>query len=125
MEIRRGFGTAGTRTSGPVTVGDPLTLLIHMKSEKGKSQRNRKQAQKSVVPLITIFKHKAFNTDGLDGLCLACSDGQNYANREKTVSFITDCWKFIEAELVQMLCMKIVAYAITGQFRDFLFFVLM
>ncbi|XP_074595554.1 uncharacterized protein LOC141850739 isoform X3 [Brevipalpus obovatus] len=34
MEIRRGFGTAGTRTSGPVTVGDPLTLLIHMKSEK-------------------------------------------------------------------------------------------
>lgn len=36
MEIRRGFGIAGTRTSGPVTVGDPLTLLIHMKSEKGK-----------------------------------------------------------------------------------------
>lgn len=35
MEIRRGFGIAGTRTSGPVTVGDPLTLLIHMKSEKG------------------------------------------------------------------------------------------
>ena len=37
MEIRRGFGIAGTRTSGPVTVGDPLTLLIHMKSEKSKS----------------------------------------------------------------------------------------
>lgn len=35
MEVRRGFGVAGTRTSGPVTVGDPLTLLIHMKSEKG------------------------------------------------------------------------------------------
>jgi len=34
MEIRRGFGISGTRTSGPVTVGDPLTLLIHMKSEK-------------------------------------------------------------------------------------------
>ncbi|RWS13895.1 Zona pellucida-like domain containing protein 12 [Dinothrombium tinctorium] len=34
MEIRRGFGTSGTRTTGPVTVGDPLTLLIHMKSEK-------------------------------------------------------------------------------------------
>ncbi|UXI18391.1 serine proteinase stubble-like [Sarcoptes scabiei] len=34
MEIRRGFGIAGTRTSGPVTVGDPLTLLIHMKSDK-------------------------------------------------------------------------------------------
>lgn len=36
MEIRRGFSIAGPRTSGPVTVGDPLTLLIHMKSEKGK-----------------------------------------------------------------------------------------
>lgn len=35
MEIRRGFGIAGSRTSGSVTVGDPLTLLIHMKSEKG------------------------------------------------------------------------------------------
>lgn len=35
MEVRRGFGIAGSRTSGPVTVGDPLTLLIHMKSEKG------------------------------------------------------------------------------------------
>ncbi|XP_015795357.1 uncharacterized protein LOC107371721 isoform X2 [Tetranychus urticae] len=34
MEIRRGFSIAGPRTSGPVTVGDPLTLLIHMKSEK-------------------------------------------------------------------------------------------
>ncbi|XP_017464255.1 PREDICTED: uncharacterized protein LOC108357692, partial [Rhagoletis zephyria] len=34
MEIRRGFGIAGSRTSGSVTVGDPLTLLIHMKSEK-------------------------------------------------------------------------------------------
>ena len=34
MEVRRGFGIAGSRTSGPVTVGDPLTLLIHMKSEK-------------------------------------------------------------------------------------------
>lgn len=38
MEVRRGFGTAGSRTSGPVTVGDPLTLLIHMKSEKGQSE---------------------------------------------------------------------------------------
>lgn len=36
MEIRRGFGIAGTRTSGPVTVGDPLTLMINMKSDKGK-----------------------------------------------------------------------------------------
>lgn len=41
MEVRRGFGTAGTRTSGPVTVGDPLTLLIHMKSEKGKFVASR------------------------------------------------------------------------------------
>lgn len=39
MEILRGHGMVGPRqevVSGPVTVGDPLTLLIHMKSEKGK-----------------------------------------------------------------------------------------
>lgn len=38
MEILRGHGMVGPRQetiSGPVTVGDPLTLLIHMKSEKG------------------------------------------------------------------------------------------
>ena len=38
MEILRGHGMVGPRqeaVSGPVTVGDPLTLLIHMKSEKG------------------------------------------------------------------------------------------
>jgi len=39
MEILRGHGTVGPRQeaiSGPVTVGDPLTLLVHMKSERGK-----------------------------------------------------------------------------------------
>lgn len=37
MEILRGHGMVGPRQeqiSGPVTVGDPLTLLIHMKSER-------------------------------------------------------------------------------------------
>lgn len=37
MEILRGHGMVGPRqeaVSGPVTVGDPLTLLIHMKSER-------------------------------------------------------------------------------------------
>ncbi|XP_023227726.1 uncharacterized protein LOC111628218 [Centruroides sculpturatus] len=33
MEIRHGFGTTGDLISGPVNVGDPLTLLIHMKSD--------------------------------------------------------------------------------------------
>lgn len=39
MEILKGHGMVGPRQeaiSGPVTVGDPLTLLIHMKSERGK-----------------------------------------------------------------------------------------
>lgn len=36
MEIRNGFGPSGTRVSGPVNVGDPLTLVIHMKSESSK-----------------------------------------------------------------------------------------
>ncbi|XP_068247193.1 uncharacterized protein [Palaemon carinicauda] len=33
MEIRYGYGTAGTRVSGPVRVGDPLTLVIYMRSD--------------------------------------------------------------------------------------------
>ncbi|GLH10304.1 Uncharacterized protein GBIM_15237, partial [Gryllus bimaculatus] len=32
MEIRHGYGTAGQRVAGPVRVGDPLTLLIYMRS---------------------------------------------------------------------------------------------
>ncbi|OXA43756.1 uncharacterized protein LOC110858426 [Folsomia candida] len=33
MEIRYGFGTSGTRVGGPVRVGDPLTLMIYMRSQ--------------------------------------------------------------------------------------------
>ncbi|XP_076053513.1 uncharacterized protein LOC143032531 [Oratosquilla oratoria] len=33
MEIRYGYGTSGTRVTGPVRVGDPLTLVIYMRSE--------------------------------------------------------------------------------------------
>ncbi|KAK7007297.1 hypothetical protein SK128_006519 [Halocaridina rubra] len=33
MEIRYGYGTAGTRVTGPVRVGDPLTLIIYMRSD--------------------------------------------------------------------------------------------
>ena len=36
MEIRTGYGTAGNRVTGPVHVGDPLTLLIYMRSQWGK-----------------------------------------------------------------------------------------
>ncbi|XP_028156542.1 uncharacterized protein LOC114350093 [Ostrinia furnacalis] len=32
MEIRSGYGAGGARVSGPVRVGDPLTLLIYMRS---------------------------------------------------------------------------------------------
>eukprot|EP00095_Tigriopus_kingsejongensis_P011002 maker-scaffold281_size224178-snap-gene-1.32 protein:Tk11002 transcript:maker-scaffold281_size224178-snap-gene-1.32-mRNA-1 annotation:"hypothetical protein TcasGA2_TC010198" len=33
MEIRSGYGTQGARVTGPVHVGDPLTLLINMRSQ--------------------------------------------------------------------------------------------
>ncbi|KAG8198545.1 hypothetical protein JTE90_026446 [Oedothorax gibbosus] len=33
MEVRNGFGPSGNRITGPVNVGDPITLVIHMKSE--------------------------------------------------------------------------------------------
>ena len=36
MEIRNGYGTTGTRVAGPVHVGDPLTLMILMRSAWGK-----------------------------------------------------------------------------------------
>lgn len=55
MEIRNGYGTSGTRVagmsmhdvmfviikqfkfSGPVRVGDPLTLIIYMRSKYGEN----------------------------------------------------------------------------------------
>uniref|UniRef100_T1IJ92 ZP domain-containing protein n=1 Tax=Strigamia maritima TaxID=126957 RepID=T1IJ92_STRMM len=33
MEIRQGFGLTGPRIGGPVAVGDPLTLIIYMRSQ--------------------------------------------------------------------------------------------
>ncbi|XP_031640673.1 uncharacterized protein LOC116352310 isoform X2 [Contarinia nasturtii] len=33
MEIRNGYGIGGTRVTGPVRVGDPLTLMIYMRSK--------------------------------------------------------------------------------------------
>jgi hypothetical protein len=37
MEIRHGYGTSGARVGGPVRVGDPLTLIIYMRSKYGES----------------------------------------------------------------------------------------
>lgn len=39
MEIRYGYGTTGNRVGGPVRVGDPLTLIIYMRSKYGKYLR--------------------------------------------------------------------------------------
>lgn len=36
MEIRSGYGTTGARVTGPVRVGDPLTLVVYMRSQFGK-----------------------------------------------------------------------------------------
>ena len=33
MEIREGYGTGGQRVAKPVHVGDPLTLMIFMRSQ--------------------------------------------------------------------------------------------
>ena len=35
MEIRYGFDLRGREVAGPVRVGEPLTLVIYMKSEYG------------------------------------------------------------------------------------------
>lgn len=39
MEIRYGYGTSGNRVGGPVRVGDPLTLIIYMRSKYGEFTR--------------------------------------------------------------------------------------
>lgn len=36
MEIRYGYGTSGNRVTSAVRVGDPLTLIIYMRSKYGK-----------------------------------------------------------------------------------------
>lgn len=36
MEIQNGYGIGGPRVTGPVRVGDPLTLIIYMRSKYGK-----------------------------------------------------------------------------------------
>lgn len=33
MEIRNGYGIDGSKVTGPVRVGDPLTLMIYMRSK--------------------------------------------------------------------------------------------
>lgn len=35
MEIRNGYGLDGARVTSPVRVGDPLTLIIYMRSKYG------------------------------------------------------------------------------------------
>lgn len=35
MEIQNGYGIGGPRVTGPVRVGDPLTLIIYMRSKYG------------------------------------------------------------------------------------------
>lgn len=42
MEIRYGYGTTGNRVGGPVRVGDPLTLIIYMRSKYGKKKEKQR-----------------------------------------------------------------------------------
>lgn len=44
MEIRYGYGTTGNRVGGPVRVGDPLTLIIYMRSKYGKSRARTRRS---------------------------------------------------------------------------------
>ena len=37
MEMRTGYALNGPRVSGPVRVGDPLTLIINMRSNFGEN----------------------------------------------------------------------------------------
>ena len=41
MEMRNGYALNGPRVSGPVRVGDPLTLIINMRSNFGEKNLDR------------------------------------------------------------------------------------
>ena len=61
MEIRTGYGTGGNRVTGPVHVGDPLTLLIYMRSQWGKYLNTLKQYVKDGTPSISNKNHCLFS----------------------------------------------------------------
>ena len=63
MEIRTGYGTSGNRVTGPVHVGDPLTLLIYMRSQRGKL--NLKIIIQKLFLLHYFIFHLRFNNDEL------------------------------------------------------------
>ena len=55
MEIRNGYGTTGTRVAGPVHVGDPLTLMILMRSAWGKFFFN-----KFLITIVSFIPYFVF-----------------------------------------------------------------
>ncbi|KAH8286879.1 hypothetical protein KR018_003578 [Drosophila ironensis] len=73
MEIQNGYGIGGPRVTGPVHVGDPLTLIIYMRSKYGELDQ-----QKSIYItfLIAIFAHP----DGFDIVVNDCY-AHNGANK--------------------------------------------
>ena len=61
MEIRTGYGTSGNRVTGPVHVGDPLTLLIYMRSQWGKFDFNIIIQKLFLLNFQLIFHHRFAN----------------------------------------------------------------
>lgn len=51
MEIRYGYGTSGNRVTSAVRVGDPLTLIIYMRSKYGTCLQKNK-ANSGIVLVI-------------------------------------------------------------------------
>ena len=83
MEIRNGYGIGGTRVTGPVRVGDPLTLMIYMRSKydgfdivvndcyahNGANKRIQLIDEYGWVNIFEIYNPKCVKFIRIEGLC--------------------------------------------------------
>ena len=56
MEMRTGYALNGPRVSGPVRVGDPLTLIINMRSNFGEMIMTRLESNPTVLLSIPLWQ---------------------------------------------------------------------
>lgn len=87
MEIQNGYGIGGPRVTGPVRVGDPLTLIIYMRSKYGIK----------IILYITSYILRIYITDGFDIVVNDCF-AHNGAN--KRIQLIDDLGCPVDDKLI-------------------------
>lgn len=82
MEIRNGYGVTGTRVAGPVRVGDPLTLVIYMRSKYGKWWKVNDGREEIVIAPL--------NYSPIDGFDIVVNDCVAHNGANKRIQLIDD-----------------------------------